>query len=100
MTYVCSAFVVMRGPMTSLRSVYNLTDAPYERPTEAPSISVGPLTLSREDRVARGRRRRSVTQVYNLIKDIDDDGNGALDLEEFHLLLHRVGVEFVGKPAH
>ena len=35
-------FVVMRGPMTSLRSVYNLTDAPYERPTEAPSISVGP----------------------------------------------------------
>ena len=39
-------------------------------------------------------------QVYNLIKDIDDDGNGALDLEEFHLLLHRVGVEFVGKPAH
>ena len=40
------------------------------------------------------------TQVYNLIKDIDDDGNGALDLEEFHLLLHRVGVELVGKPAH
>ncbi len=50
--------------------------------------------------MSRVRRRRSVTQVYNLIKDIDDDGNGALDLEEFHLLLHRVGVEFVGKPAH
>jgi len=31
--------------MTSLRSVYNLTDAPHERPTEAPSISVGPPFL-------------------------------------------------------
>ncbi len=99
MTCVCSAFVVMRGPMTSLRSVYNLTDAPYERPTEAPSISVGPPFLILCELLCF----RVVTvyaQVYNLIKDIDDDGNGALDLEEFHLLLHRVGVEFVGKPAH
>ena len=46
MTCVSPAFVVMRGPMTSLRSVYNLTDAPYERPTEAPSISVGPPFFS------------------------------------------------------
>ena len=44
--------------------------------------------------------KRFATSWVNLIKDIDDDGNGALDLEEFHLLLHRVGVEFVGKPAH
>ncbi|KAH8044696.1 Ca2-binding protein [Aureococcus anophagefferens] len=31
----------------------------------------------------------SVDDVYNLIKDIDDDGNGALDIHEFHLLLNR-----------
>ncbi len=100
MMYVCSAFVVMRGPMTSLRSVYNLTDAPYERPTEAPSISVGPPFFDLSRVVVLSCRDGLYAQVYNLIKDIDDDGNGALDLEEFHLLLHRVGVEFVGKPAH
>ena len=100
MTCVSPAFVFIRGPMTSLRSVFNLTDAPYERPTEAPSISVGPPPFYLSRVVVFSCRDGLYAQVYNLIKDIDDDGNGALDLEEFHLLLHRVGVEFVGKPAH
>ena len=46
--------------MTSLRSVYNLTDAPYERPTEAPSISVGPLTF-----LSRGLLRFRVVTLSN-----------------------------------
>ena len=35
--------------------------------------------------------------MYNLIRDIDDDGNGALDIHEFHLLLNRVGCDFLGE---
>jgi len=38
--------------------------------------------------------------VYNLIRDIDDDGNGALDMEEFHLLLVRVGCDFPEPKKH
>ena len=48
MTCVSPVFYESWSPMTSLRSVYNLTDAPHERPTEAPSISVGPPLLISE----------------------------------------------------
>ena len=34
----------------------------------------------------------SVEDVFNVIQDIDEDGNGELDLEEFHLLLERFGI--------
>ena len=71
-----------------------------DRTKRHPFTEDPPRGLSLPTRRAGAAPPSFVAQVYNLIKDIDDDGNGALDLEEFHLLLHRVGVEFVGKPAH
>ena len=34
----------------------------------------------------------SVEDVFNVIQDIDEDGNGELDLEEFSVLLERFGI--------
>ena len=48
----------------------------------------------------KGWERARAAHYLNTTKWGHNHGNGALDLEEFHLLLHRVGVEFVGKPAH
>ena len=42
----------------------------------------------------------SVTVVYNMIRDIDADGNGALDLDEFKLLIDRVDADFHAHDIH
>jgi Ca2+-binding EF-hand superfamily protein len=34
----------------------------------------------------------SVEDVFNVVQDIDEDGNGELDLEEFEVLLERFGI--------
>ena len=34
----------------------------------------------------------SVEDVFNVVQDIDEDGNGELDLEEFQVLLRRFGI--------
>ena len=34
----------------------------------------------------------SVEDVFNVVQDIDEDGNGELDLEEFQMLLQRFGI--------
>eukprot|EP00635_Sarcinochrysidales_sp_CCMP3193_P004620 CAMPEP_0118920206 /NCGR_PEP_ID=MMETSP1166-20130328/18937_1 /TAXON_ID=1104430 /ORGANISM="Chrysoreinhardia sp, Strain CCMP3193" /LENGTH=891 /DNA_ID=CAMNT_0006860743 /DNA_START=1145 /DNA_END=3821 /DNA_ORIENTATION=+ len=36
----------------------------------------------------------SLNVVYNLVSDIDDDGNGALDIDEFKLLMSRLDATF------
>lgn len=34
----------------------------------------------------------SIDDVYNIISDIDEDGDGTLDAEEFSILLHRLHI--------
>ena len=38
------------------------------------------------------KQHLSADDVYEVIKDIDEDGNGKLDKEEFHMLLLRLDV--------
>lgn len=37
----------------------------------------------------------SVDVVYNMMRDIDEDGNGALDMHEFRILIDRIDADFL-----